>query len=237
MTKNDPTPSENPNRYWFPREPLGHRIQWLLLLFSTFTILTNAYFLRFAEDTVSRKLLAYIAVAVTGLWMLIRRHGAPRSLAQITRLLRRYSTAILLSFIVATAFALRLSGISYGLPQSYIPDEYDFVHSYLQMLKRGDLNPNWWFHPSLKSYVNVVTYVVVYLINVPKGVWSSVHQLTVEDMLYWGRFAAGVIPGTAVVLVSFFMGRRLYGTGVGLIAAALLAVFSWNGRGFTVQQT
>ena len=225
MTRNDPTPSEDPNRYWFPREPLGHRIQWLLLLFSTFTILTNAYFLRFAEDAVSRKLLAYIAVAVTGLWMLIRRYGAPRSLAQITRLLRRYSTAILLSLIVAIAFALRLSGISYGLPQSYIPDEYDFVHSYLQMLKRGDLNPNWWFHPSLKSYVNVVTYVVVYLINVPKGVWSSVHQLTVEDMLYWGRFAAGVIPGTAVVLVSFFMGRRLYGTGVGLIAAALLAVF------------
>ncbi len=225
MTKNDPTPSEKPNRYWFPREPLGHRIQWLLLLFSAFTILTNAYFLRFAEDAVSRKLLAYAAVAVTGLWMLIRRYGTPRSLAQIARLLRRYSTAILLSFIVAIAFALRLSGISYGLPQSYIPDEYDFVHSYLQMLKRGDLHPNWWFHPSLKSYVNVVTYFIVYLINVPKGVWSSVHQLTVEDMLYWGRFAAGVIPGTAVVLVSFFMGRRLYGTGVGLIAAASLAVF------------
>ena len=157
------------------------------------------------------------------LW--IRHYGAPRSFAQIKSLLRRYSTALLLSLIVAIAFALRLSGISYGLPQSYIPDEYDFVHSYLQMLKRGDLNPHWWFHPSLKSYINVVTYMVVYLINVPKGIWSSVHQLTVEDMLYWGRFAAGVIPGTAVVLVSFFMGRRVYGTSVGLIAAALLAVF------------
>ena len=223
MTKDKPVSS--PTEHLFPREPLGQRIQWLLLLFSTFTILSNAYFLRFAEDAVSRKLLAYIAVAVTGLWMLVRRYGAPRSPAQVMRLLRHYSTAILLSLIVAIAFALRLSGISYGLPQSFIPDEYDFVHSYLQMIKRGDLNPHWWFHPSLKSYVNVVTYVIVYLINVPKGLWSSVHQLTVEDMLYWGRFAAGVIPGTAVVLVSFFMGRRLFGTGVGLMAAALLAVF------------
>ncbi len=225
MTKKIAIPSEDSDRPWFPHEPRGHRIEWLLLLFSTFTILTNAYFLRFAEDAVSRQLLAWSAVAVTGLWMLIRRYGAPRSLAQITRLLRRYSTAILLSLIVAIAFALRLSGISYGLPQSYIPDEYDFVHAYLQMLKRGDLNPHWWFHPSLKSYVNVVTYIVVYLLSVPKGIWSSVHQLTVEDMLYWGRFAAGVIPGTAVVLVSFFMGRRLFGIGVGLTAAALLAVF------------
>ncbi len=204
---------------------LGHRIQWLLLLFSTFTILTNAYFLRFAEDAVSRKLLAYIAVAVTGLWMLARRYGVPRTGKQILGLLRRYSTPILLGLIVAIAFGLRLAGIGYGLPQSYIPDEYDFVHSYLQMIKRGDLNPHWWFHPSLKPYVNVITFVIVFFVKVPSGIWSSVHELTVEDMLYWGRFGAGVLPGTAVVLVSFFMGRRLFGSGVGLIAAALLAVF------------
>ncbi len=115
MTRKKTTPSEDPDRPWFPPEPLGHRIEWFLLLFSTLTILTNAYFLQFAEDAISRKLLAYVAVAATGLWMWIRHYGAPRSFAQIKSLLRRYSTALLLSLIVAIAFALRLSGISYGL--------------------------------------------------------------------------------------------------------------------------
>ena len=204
---------------------MGHRIQWLLLLLSTFTILTNAYFLQFAEDAFSRKLLAYILLAITAAWMLARRYGVPRTASQVLDSLRRYSVPVLLGLIVAIAFGLRLSGISYGLPQSYIPDEYDFVHSYLQMMKRGDLNPHWWYHPSLKSYVNVITFTVVFLVKVSSGVWFSVHELTVEDMLYWGRFGAGVLPGTAVVLVSFFLGRKLFGSGVGLIGAALLAVF------------
>ena len=224
MTREHPDRNDDPNDRWFPREPLARRIQWLLLLLSTFTILTNAYFLRFAEDLVSRKVLAYAVVAVTGAWMFLRRYGAPRSGAQALDLLRRYSTPLLLGLIVAIAFGLRLWGISYGLPQSYIPDEYDNVHAQLQMLKRGDLNPHWWFHPSLRTYLVLVTYLVVFFIKVPTGAWSSVHQLTVEDMLYWGRFGAGVLPGTAVVLVTFFLGRRLFGTGVGLIAAALLAV-------------
>ena len=71
MTRKKTPPSEDPDRPWFPPAPLGHRIEWFLLLFSTLTILTNAYFLQFAEDAISRKLLAYVAVAATGLWMWI----------------------------------------------------------------------------------------------------------------------------------------------------------------------
>jgi len=225
VTTDHPQRNNGPKDRWFPREPLAHWIQWLLLLLSTFTILTNAYFVRFAEGAVSRKVLAYALVALAGVWMILRRYGTPRSGAQVLDLLRWYSTPLLLGVILLVAFGLRLWDIGYGLPQSYIPDEYDYVHSYLQMIKRGDLNPHWWFHPSLKAYVNVITYLVVFFVKAPSGAWSSVQQLTVEDMLYWGRLAAGVLPGTAVVLVSFFMGRRLFGTGVGLIGAALLAVF------------
>ena len=216
---------EDPKSHWFPREPLGQRIQWLLLLLSTFTILTNAYFLRFAEGGVSRKLLASVILAVTGLWMLIRRYGAPRSVAQVLNLLRRHSTPILLGLIVAIAFGLRVWGISSGLPQTYVPDEYDYVHSYLQLIKRGDLNPHWWYHPSLQPYVNVVTFLIVFFLRLPSSSWWSVHQLTVEDMLWWGRLGAGVIPGTLTVVVTFWLAQRLFGKRVGLLAAALLAVF------------
>ncbi len=210
---------------WHPPERFGQSVQWLLLLFCATTLLTNAYFLRFAEPAVSRKSLAFGAIIITSLWMAARRYGIPASPSAVIAIIRRYSTALWLAFIILIAFVLRLGGINYGLPQSYIPDEYDYVHSYLVMIKRGDFNPHWWFHPSLQPYVNVITFLVVFFLLVPTGRWSTVHELTVEDMLYWGRFGVGVLSGTATVLVTFLLARKLFGTKVGLMSAALLAVF------------
>ena len=131
---------------------------------------------------------------------------------------------LLLAAILAVAFGLRVWGIRSGLPQSYVADEYDFVHAVLRMMKGGDLNPHSWYHPSLQPYLALATYTVVFLLGVPRGRWSHVHQIAEEDMLYWGRFV-GVMAGTATVLVTFLLGRRLFGARVGLLAAALMAVF------------
>lgn len=210
---------------WFPPERAGHWIEWGLLVAVVATFLTNAHYLRFLEPSISRKAAALGVVAVSGLWMAIRRWGVPRTPRAWLDALKPYTTLLLLAAILAVAFGLRIWGISGGLPQSYVPDEYDYVHSYLQMIKRGDLNPHWWYHPSLQPYVNVVTFLLVFFLQVPSGRWASVHQLQVEDMLWWGRLGAGVIPGTLAVLVAFWLGRRLFGEGVGLLAAALLAVF------------
>ncbi|MGH9332579.1 MAG: ArnT family glycosyltransferase, partial [Vicinamibacteria bacterium] len=98
------------------------------------------------------------------------------------------------------------------------------VHSYLVMIKRGDMNPRWWHHPSVQPYVNVAAYLVAYYSQASSGRWRSIHALQVEDALLWGRVAAGVIPGTLTVLAVFFLGRRMFGETVGLIAAVLLAV-------------
>lgn len=137
---------------------------------------------------------------------------------------RRWAPGILLAGVLAVAFGLRLWGISSGLPQSYVADEYDFVHAVLRMMKGGDLNPHSWYHPSLQPYLALATYTVVFLLEVPRGRWSHVHQVTEEDMLYWGRFT-GVVAGTASVLVTYFLARRLFGKRVALLAAALMAVF------------
>ena len=125
-------------------------------------------------------------------------------------------------FAVLVAFAY--DGIESGLPQSYIPDEYEYVHSYLQMIKRGDMNPYWWHHPSVQPYVNVATYLVVFFLEARTGRWKSVQEIQVEDVLFWGRFGAGVIPGTLGVLLVFFLAQWVFGTRVGLVAAAVLAV-------------
>jgi 4-amino-4-deoxy-L-arabinose transferase-like glycosyltransferase len=65
----------------------------------------------------------------------------------------------------------------------------------------------------------------VFFLSASSGRWHTVHELTVEDMLYWGRFGVGVVGGTATILVVFFLGRKLFGTRIGLIGAALIAVF------------
>jgi hypothetical protein len=91
-------------------------------------------------------------------------------------------------------------------------------------MKGGDLNPHWWFHPTLQRYMTVAVYSLVFLAGVPQGRWSSVGQIVEEDMLYWGRFV-GVLAGTATVAVTYVLARRLFGRAAGLLAAALLAVF------------
>jgi 4-amino-4-deoxy-L-arabinose transferase-like glycosyltransferase len=212
---------------------VGHRenggfwsvLRFCLLAQAVFTLLTNAYYLQVLEPWVSRNVLGVLSVALAVLTLLWDGYGRPSIPSIVTRILRGHTTLVALGAILVVAFGLRLWGVSYGLPQSYVSDEYDFVHSYLKMIKRGDFNPHWWIHPSLQAYVNVLTYLIVFLSQVSSGRWHSVHELTEEDMLFWGRFGTGVIPGTLAVLVTFCLGRKMFGTRAGLLSAALMAVF------------
>jgi len=190
----------------------------------TATVLTNAYYLRFLEPRVSRKVMAVVLIALGAAALAWTERLWPRDRAAWRALSRRAIVPVALSAVLALAFTLRVWGITAGLPQSYIADEYDHVHAALRMMKGGDLNPHWWFHPTLQRYMTVATYSLVFLAGVPQGRWTQVAQVTEEDMLYWGRFV-GVVCGTAAVLVTFFLGRRVFGPKVGLLAAALLAVF------------
>lgn len=209
---------------WRPQERTRRRVGFVFLLLSTATLLTNAYYLQFAEPAVSRKSVAFGILALTALWFLVSYFGLPGNREELIGLLRRAKTPILLLVILGVAFAVRYDGIESGLPQSYVPDEYEYVHGYLQMIKRGDMNPRWWHHPSVQPYVNVAAYLIVFYLEAPTGRWRSIHEMQVEDMLFWGRFSAGVVPGVFAVLMIFLLGRWILGTRVGLIAAALLAV-------------
>jgi 4-amino-4-deoxy-L-arabinose transferase-like glycosyltransferase len=207
------------------RLPSARRlVRFAALAAATATVLTNAYYLRFLEPRVPRRWMAAALLAAAAVAVAVTEWGVPRGRAQWRALARRGAEPLLLVAILALAFGLRVWGISGGLPQSYVADEYDFVHAGLRMMKGGDLNPHWWFHPSLQRYLALATYTAVFLAGVPQGRWSRVAQVTEEDMLYWGRFV-GVMAGTATVLVAYLLGRRLFGARAGLLAAALLAVF------------
>lgn len=212
---------------WFPSASLGkwkRPVDWLLLVTAVATLLTNAYYLRLLEPAVSRKALALVLLVFIGLFFYISRVGLPRTRADWLDVARRLVTPTLLIVILAGGFGLRVWGISSGLPQSYVADEYDYVHKSIKMLKRGEFNPRWWYYPSFKSYMTLGTYAAVYLAGTRAGRWQTVNEITEEDMLYWGRFVA-VVFGTGTIFLTFLLGRRLFGNRAGLMAAALLAVF------------
>jgi molecular chaperone GrpE len=211
-----------------PQGPLkiGTRrvVRFTALAVAVAVILTNAYYLRFLEPGISRGILG---AALFGLGVVVAALASwdrPRTPDEWRALARRGAEPALLVVILGLAFGLRLWGITASLPQSYVADEYDFVHAGLRMIKGGDLNPHWWFHPSLQRYMAVATYAVVFILGVPRGRWVHVSDITVEDMLYWGRFV-GVMSGTLTVLVAYLLGRKVFGSRVGLLSAALLAVF------------
>jgi len=190
----------------------------------TATVLTNAYYLRFLEPRISRAWVAAVVVVVAAAALALTEWGAPRGKTAWRSLARVSGQPILLALVLAVAFGLRAWGANAGLPQSYVSDEYEFVHDVLRMMKGGDLSPHSWYHPTLQRYLALATYTVVFLLEVPQDRWVQVKQVTEEDMLYWGRFV-GVLSGTMTVFVTFLLGRRLFGARVGLLAAALLAVF------------
>ena len=187
-------------------------------------VLTNAYYLRFLEPGISRGILGAALFGLGAVVAALASWDRPQTADDWRALARRGAEPALLVVILGLAFGLRLWGITASLPQSYVADEYDFVHAGLRMIKGGDLNPHWWFHPSLQRYMAVATYAVVFILGVPRGRWVHVSDITVEDMLYWGRFV-GVMSGTLTVLVAYLLGRKVFGSRVGLLSAALLAVF------------
>lgn len=203
---------------------LPRLVRFAALALAAATVMTDAYFLRFLEPRVSRTLVAAAVLGLCALAVALAVGTPPRTRPEWEALARRAATPCLLAAIVSLAFALRIWGISASLPQSYVSDEYDFVFAGLRMLKGGDLNPHWWFHPTLQRYLAVFTYAVVFILGVPRGRWVHLSDVSVEDMLYWGRFV-GVVAGTLTVLVAYWLGRRVFGRRVGLLAAALLAVF------------
>jgi hypothetical protein len=219
MPLTDPSPPPPATPAWLSSR-LNRWLKSLSAIVAVFTVLTNGYYLRWAEPAISRKSLAVVILALAAVHWAVSYRGFPSGRSEWLDK-GRYA---LLAVIVISAFALREWGISGGLPQTYVSDEYDYVHSVIQMIQRGDFNPHWWYYPSLQRYLVLGTYVVVFLANVAAGNMESVHDLTVEDVLYWGRWLSAVF-GAVTVALTYFLGRRLFGAATGLTASALIAFF------------
>ena len=130
---------------------------------------------------------------------------------------------------VAVAVALRVWGLSFGMPHPEArPDESVLIALALDVL-RGDLNPEFFNYPSLFIYVLAGLYGLLYLAARASGLVISVDHFAATmaadpTPLYLCARLLSVACGAATVVVVYLLGRRLHSHRTGLVAAWLLAV-------------
>jgi 4-amino-4-deoxy-L-arabinose transferase-like glycosyltransferase len=126
-----------------------------------------------------------------------------------------------LAAVLAGGMGLRLWGIGEGLPYAYNADEADhFVPHAVKMFEQHSLNPHYFANPP------AFTYVLHYLFALWYGGSAGVrHAFDAHpgDVYMLARVAAAVL-GAAALWLLYATGARLFGRGVGLLAAAIEAV-------------
>jgi Dolichyl-phosphate-mannose-protein mannosyltransferase len=125
-----------------------------------------------------------------------------------------------LAGVLAAATSLRLWGVGQGLPYVYNLDESDhFVPHAVAMFRHG-LDPHYFENPP------ALTYLLHFLFALWFGGASGVEHAYAhhpQQVYVLARVATAVL-GTAAIWLLYLLGARLFGRGVGLLAAAIEAV-------------
>jgi hypothetical protein len=135
--------------------------------------------------------------------------------------------AVLLA-ILALAEWLRATGLSFGLPAVYNPDEIAIMSRALGFA-RGDLNPHNFLYPTFYFYVLFAWvggwFAVSWLTGaVPSlGAFQTQFFLDPSGVYHAGRML-GVACGVATVWLTWILGARVAGWRAGACAALLMAV-------------
>lgn len=134
----------------------------------------------------------------------------------------------LMTVILVVAFALRLYGLTFGLPAVYNPDEVAIMNRALALPQNG-FNPHNFLYPSLYFYVLVVAEGAWFLVGRVTGVFESLaafersYFVDPSSIYVVGR-AVSAVAGTVTVWFTWRLGVRLFGRGAGIVAALLLAL-------------
>jgi 4-amino-4-deoxy-L-arabinose transferase-like glycosyltransferase len=121
--------------------------------------------------------------------------------------LLRKSELLALGAIVAAGAALRLVGVRYGLPYSLLnPDETSIVPRAWRIAHGHGLDPRWYDYPSFLMYVLAPV------------------QALYAHVSFGAARGVAVALGLGGVVATWWLGRRAYGVGAGLVGAVTVAV-------------
>lgn len=134
-----------------------------------------------------------------------------------------------LAAILIVGLGLRLWGTSHGLPYAFNFDESLIVENALRFGAVGSAEPAFTAYPALFLYELFGIYGGYFLVGWLLGQFATPADVAVafaaDPTAFYllGRLAS-VVAGTATVAATYVLGRRAFGSAVGLAAAALLAV-------------
>lgn len=122
--------------------------------------------------------------------------------------------------IPALAVALRLWGITSGLPYLYHADEPGNVSVAQRIFKTGDLNPHSSYYPPLFFHIQAAAYVPYYYVGRQLGLFSNRTDIPFPVMLTMG-------VGRTIMPSTFLLGRLLSAV-LGTLAVILVLLAGWR---------
>jgi hypothetical protein len=132
---------------------------------------------------------------------------------------------LLLAVVVAVGFVLRVENNGYGLPYVYNVDEGSHFTARAVEMLGGDWNPGYFQNPSAFTYLANFALRLRFGHGNPFGTFDHVierFKLQPDAIYQTTRTLSAVLCMVGVVAV-FWAGRRLWATGAGLAAAAILS--------------
>ncbi len=127
-----------------------------------------------------------------------------------------YRWLVIILLITVFGGFLRLYGLDWGLPWRYHVDENAFINAANAMRKAPHLNylnPKWFYHPSLNIYI--VCFLSWFYSLFGSLTLPTVHLLGRLNSAFWGIISIPLL---------YLLGRRLYGSVVGILAALFFSV-------------
>ncbi|MDX8411428.1 MAG: glycosyltransferase family 39 protein [Mariprofundaceae bacterium] len=126
--------------------------------------------------------------------------------------------------ILLLGLALRLNGIDWGLPNelhpnySYHPDEWYYL-TWAEQLARGHVQAGHFIYGGTFYFSTIE--LIQALGHFITAQWGGLELRNITEV---GR-AFGVVYGVLTILITYFIGKVLFGCKAGLLAALLLAVY------------
>jgi 4-amino-4-deoxy-L-arabinose transferase-like glycosyltransferase len=137
--------------------------------------------------------------------------------------------ALAILAILLVGAALRVSGIRFGDPFVYHPDEWAIARPAITMAATGDWNPHNFLYPSLLIEFEALFAGLLHAVGgatlATGQPWLYQNELVPDQFGYVlaGRLLVALL-GTATILVVFETARRLAGGAAALAAAAIAAI-------------
>lgn len=140
----------------------------------------------------------------------------------------RRAAPALLGAIVLAGGILRFTGLGFGLPAVYNPDEVAIMNRAMALAPNG-LNPGNFLYPSLYFYALFAWEGLLFVAGWIAGRFDSLVAFEREffrdpSIHYLAGRALTALCGTATLVATWMLARRLFGLASGIAAAALLAV-------------